>query len=100
MRNKTTKIALALGMLLLASQAQADQLGRDGSGGEFGLSGHGETSPSVIGAASIIVRNLPFVNGREKRAAIWDAFQGSTGKNWGSERETTGCGQICPGHPL
>ncbi len=26
MRNKTTKIALALGMLLLASQAQADQL--------------------------------------------------------------------------
>ena len=81
-------------------QAQADQLGRDGSGGEFGLSGHGETSPSVIGAASIIVRNLPFVNGREKRAAIWDAFQGSTGKNWGSERETTGCGQICPGHPL
>lgn len=62
-------------------QAQADQLGRDGSGGEFGLSGHGETSPSVIGAASIIVRNLPFVNGREKRAAIWDAFQGSAGKN-------------------
>lgn len=57
-------------------QAQADQLGRDRSGGELGLSGHGETSPSEIGTASIIVRNLTFVNGMGKKRGSQEDFSG------------------------